>query len=66
MIAPSNPLQTTSEAAEDGSCAEHVRRQRFFQQDTRRPASVASAPLSSILVPSENGEELEPLVCRMD
>jgi|GEM_PF-2659335 hypothetical protein len=66
MIAPHNLSQTPSNPAADGNgYAEHLRRQRFFQQDTQPPAS-ASAPLTSILVPSDNSEELEPLVCRMD
>jgi hypothetical protein len=66
MIAPHNLSQTPSKPAADGNdYAEHLRRQRFFQQDTRPTASV-DAPLTSILVPSDNSEELEPLVCRMD
>ncbi len=65
MIAPHN-VQSPSEPTADGNgYSEHLRRQRFFQQDARPTASPCT-PLTLILVPSDNGEELEPLVCRMD
>lgn len=66
MIAPRNPLETSpGYAAEQSAHAELLRRQRIFQRDTQA-SRASSEQLSSILVPAENGEELEPLVCRMD
>lgn len=68
MIAPRNPLEANSESAAPAASsahAEHLRRQRLFQQESQQ-IGTSNCKLTSILVPAENSEELEQLVCRMD
>ena len=66
MIASRNPLESNSEfAAPPSAHAKHLKRQRLFQLE-RKQTEKPGSKISTILVPAENSEELEQLVCRMD